>query len=224
MNNENAPGGGHGERLSRSVELTIAALLEEPTMREAAARVGVSESTLGRWLADPHFAEAYQEARRRVLEAALARLSMVAGRAIETLVRILDSGSPNAAVRAAGLILDHAEKTAELLDLGERVRRLESAVGDDLETDDRHRGRPPQALPLRIDRLEERMPRLASGVRCGICWDVDKLAEALAAAPAAGNDFLDHCPACSAPLDDKIALEAQFTATAIQVKAKSVAA
>src|SRR5262245_24269845 len=158
-------GSGHGEKRTRHLEQAVAALLEMPTFGEAAERLGVSESTLRRWAQQPEFAELYREARLQMLEGTLARLQAATGGAVETLVRLLDDGSPNAACRAAGLILDHAVRAAELLDLSVRLKALESRLP--LRPD--AAGRPPKDLQGRLERLE----RLHTAVSaCAVCADV----------------------------------------------------
>jgi hypothetical protein len=115
-------------KLDRKQEALIAALLTEPTHAAAAARTGVGEATLHRWLRRPAFRDAYRAARRRVLEAALSRLQQSAGKAVEALERNLACGNPAHEVRAALGILDQAVKAAELLDLAERLEELERQV------------------------------------------------------------------------------------------------
>ena len=61
-------------KLSRKQEKLIADLLTEPTHAAAAARAGVSEATLHRWLHTPWFQAAYRRARRGVVETAIGRL------------------------------------------------------------------------------------------------------------------------------------------------------
>jgi hypothetical protein len=46
---------GHGAKLSRKRQQAIAALIEAPTIREAAGIVGIGEATLFRWLQDANF-------------------------------------------------------------------------------------------------------------------------------------------------------------------------
>lgn len=119
--------GGHGEKLSRRRELAVAALLAEPTVALAASKAGVSEASLGRWLQRPEFQSAFRAARRQVVESAVAGLQAACGEAVETLKRNLRAESESAQIRAAALILEHAVKAVELVDLAERVERLESA-------------------------------------------------------------------------------------------------
>jgi hypothetical protein len=110
---------------NRKQDALIAALLTEPTHAAAAAKAGVSEATLHRWLHLPEFQAAYRQARRGVLEAAIGRLQQATGQAVEALRRNLTCGNPAHEVRAALGILGHAVKAVELLDLVERVEELE---------------------------------------------------------------------------------------------------
>src|SRR5262249_52012194 len=60
---------GHGEKLSRKQEQAIAALLEKPSLAEAAAAVSLNEKTLRRWLReDRGFQDAYRAARQELRE------------------------------------------------------------------------------------------------------------------------------------------------------------
>lgn len=58
---------GHGEKLTPKQEEAIMALLSEATIGAAAAKVGVSEVTLGRWLKLSEFAAEYKAPRRQAL-------------------------------------------------------------------------------------------------------------------------------------------------------------
>ncbi len=54
-------------------EKAIAALLSTSAMKDAAARSGINEGTLWRWLQLPEFAASYRAARRQVVERATFR-------------------------------------------------------------------------------------------------------------------------------------------------------
>ena len=54
-------------------EKAIIALLNQPTMKEAAEAAGISEVTLWRWLQQPEFRASYMEARRVAVQRAIAR-------------------------------------------------------------------------------------------------------------------------------------------------------
>ena|SRR5262245_61113290 len=117
---------------------TIAALLSEKTIGDAAKRAGVGEATIRRWMKKPKFAALYRAARRSVVESAIGRIQQVAGKAVETLERNLSCGVPAAEIRAASQILDQAVKGIELLDLTERVQELE-AILEQLKSDEAKR-------------------------------------------------------------------------------------
>jgi hypothetical protein len=55
---------GHGAKTAAVREQAIVALLSEPTLGQAAARCGITERTLRRWLAEDAFQAAYEAARR----------------------------------------------------------------------------------------------------------------------------------------------------------------
>lgn len=116
--------------LSPKQRKAIEALLTEPTVKAAAARAGVNERTLRRYLTDKEFQAAYQEARRESMRRVTARLQQAAGSAVNTLAAIhADPNLPaSARVSAARIILDTAYKGVELEDLEERLGRLEEAL------------------------------------------------------------------------------------------------
>ena len=121
---------GHGGKQARKEEQAIAALLAEPTVEAAAARVGVGHSTLLRWLAEPPFRDRYRAARRDVVEAVIGRLQQASTAAVDALARNLSCGIPAVEVGAAKAVLDQATKAVELLDLAEWVERLEAQLGE----------------------------------------------------------------------------------------------
>jgi hypothetical protein len=100
---------GHGQKLTGKQEALIAALLTEPTHAAAAARAGVSEATLHRWLRLPEFRDAYRRARRDLVEGAVGRLQAAAGQAVDTLLAVAKEGARDGdRVRAAVALLGHA--------------------------------------------------------------------------------------------------------------------
>lgn len=107
---------GHGEKLTRKQEQAIVALLSHSTMGDAARSVGVSESTLGRWLQRPDFQAVYRQHRRQLLDRSLTGLQKATGEAVDTLVRNLGCGVPAVEVRAAVALLDLSWKGTHLLD------------------------------------------------------------------------------------------------------------
>jgi transposase len=120
---------GHGSKLPRKSEALIAALLTEPTIEAAAAKVDIGHSTARRWLRDPDFAQQYREARQDCMAQATARLQQATGEAVEGLREVLKKGESEAAkVSAARCILDSALRATELEDIKDRIEALEAAA------------------------------------------------------------------------------------------------
>jgi transposase-like protein len=71
----------------------IAALLTADTIESAAETVGVSRSTLYRWLQDPTFRLAYQQTKRRLVEHAIAKSQRLASQAIAVLREVMVSAA-----------------------------------------------------------------------------------------------------------------------------------
>ena len=113
--------------LSAAQHRAVLALLEQPTVAEAANSAGVHRATLYKWLKDPDFQAVYREARREALRLATARLQQISSEAVEALREIVGDRSQQGASRvgAARCILDYAARMTELEDFGERLARLE---------------------------------------------------------------------------------------------------
>jgi hypothetical protein len=119
---------GHGEKLSRKQEQAIAALLSEPSLAAAAAKVKIGKRTLAEWLLVPGFKAAYQAARQRVLEGAVNRLLAGCDKAMQALERNLTCGAPSTEVRAALGVLGHALKGMEVTAFAERLAEIEEML------------------------------------------------------------------------------------------------
>lgn len=120
---------GH-EGLSRKAEEAIAALLTAETVEHAAQQAGVGYRTLHRWLReDVEFQAAYRSARRVVVSQAQAQIQKATGRAVATLLAVMDDelAPPGAKVSAARTILEHAIRAVEIDDLTARIEALEQA-------------------------------------------------------------------------------------------------
>lgn len=122
---------GHGAKLDRKQEQAVAALLSEATVKGAATACGISEVSLWRWMKLPEFAAEYRASRRAVVERAVAALQSASGEAVETLRRNLNCEQASVQVRSAQLIVEQSIKGIELIDLQERIERLEQGVKGD---------------------------------------------------------------------------------------------
>ena len=114
-------------KLTRKAEQAIAALLEHPTLAEAARSCGVSERSLWRWLRREDFQRRYREAQRAVVDSAITKLQAATVKAVKTLVRNLTCGNFFAENAAAQAILTHTFKAIEMRELQDRIAALEAA-------------------------------------------------------------------------------------------------
>src|SRR5262245_13763712 len=108
---------GHGDKLSRKQEQAVAALLSASTLEQAAAQAGVSLRTLRTWLEQCEFQAAHRQARREVLDGAIAGLLRLCGKAVEALERNLTADKSADQIRAAIAILEHVQRGIEAADL-----------------------------------------------------------------------------------------------------------
>jgi len=121
---------GHGEKLSRKQEDAIGALLTHSTISQAAKSCGVSDVQLARWMKEPAFDEAYRQARREAVNAAIGLLQKASGAATATLLSVMANAETPASVRvsAAKTVLEMAFKAIELEDFEERLAVLEATL------------------------------------------------------------------------------------------------
>ena len=114
----------------KSYERAALALLEHPTVAEAARSVDVSETTLYRWMNETEFRDVYRAARREVVRHSVARLQRACRTAVDTLQAVMESGESPASSRvtAARAVLEMAFKAVELEDIEERLAALEERL------------------------------------------------------------------------------------------------
>ena len=119
-----------GETLTPKQEKALVALLDCGEMQAAARRAGVADVTLWRWLQLPLFQARYRAARRQLVEAALAQLQQDCTAAARVLRAVAEDAEAPASARvsAAKAIIEQSVAAVELLDLQERVERLEQAA------------------------------------------------------------------------------------------------
>lgn len=110
------------------------ALLEQTTVRRASVACQCSERQLFRYLEQPGFRAELARLEGQILGDSVRRLTVLSSQAVDVLEDVMYSPSQEGAglkLRAAGLILDNVLKLRELLDLEERVSRLEEQVKHD---------------------------------------------------------------------------------------------
>jgi len=118
----------HGRRGGGDGAL-VEALLQGHTQQEAAKRAHCSVRTVRRRLEDPAFRQLLAAGRREGLSRAVHLLAFAAGAAAQTLVDLcLHAEAENVRLGAASKLLEHATRGVELVDVLERLQRLEEAA------------------------------------------------------------------------------------------------
>lgn len=106
----------------------IAALLAARTTLDAAQEAGISPRQLYRWLAEPAFLAELQRAETAVVDHTTRRLSAATTQALDTVIRIMETGSSDSVkLRAAIALLDTTLRWHELRVIEQRLSALESA-------------------------------------------------------------------------------------------------
>jgi hypothetical protein len=116
------------ENFTAKHEKALVALLSTNTLKDAAAQSGISETTIYRYLQEEGFRRRYRAARFQAVESAVLKLQGLTTKAVETLEKTLNSENPNAACKAAQLILDNALKGSEFLEMEQRIKNLENLL------------------------------------------------------------------------------------------------
>jgi transposase len=114
-------------------EKVLVALLETPSIRDAAKSSGVSEATIYNFLRDSEFKTAYRNARRQTVETAIAQMQNAASEAVERLKELQYCENPAVAARCAQIIFENSIKGMETLDILERLEVLENEFTKQIE-------------------------------------------------------------------------------------------
>ena len=120
---------GHGAKTAAAREQAILALLTERTIGQAAARAGVGERTLRRWLTeDEAFTAEYQDARRATFQAAVGRIASLTVRAVEALEDLLaDTKHPAVRLGAARTVAEIGMHQHDADTIIQTLERIEAA-------------------------------------------------------------------------------------------------
>lgn len=119
-----------GDNLTAPQRRAIRALMESSTNGEAAKTARIAESTLYRWLNDPIFKSALQEAEAQAAGHTTRRLSTGTGLALDVLISILENKEAGDSIRlqAARVWLDNYHRARDDGDLDRRLTALEARM------------------------------------------------------------------------------------------------
>lgn len=113
-------------------ELVLNALLTNPTIRQAAESVGVSESTVYNYLKKPEFAEEFAKAKADMLRQTTGYLQTQTAETISIINDIAkdDAVNPQTRLTACRTLLEYCLKFTETCDILERIEKLEKSQND----------------------------------------------------------------------------------------------
>jgi len=121
------------ENLTPKKRRAIEALFTCPDITAAAKQAGISRGTMYRWMKEPAFLEALNNASLQALEGLSRKLLNLGGKAAETLRVTLDDDfiPAGARIRAADIVLSRILQLQELVELNNRVSELERRINHD---------------------------------------------------------------------------------------------
>ena len=122
-----------GDRMSQKVTLrqkrAIEALLTTPNLTEAASVAGVSRKTLYKWLKQPAFQQALQQAEQEALAALQRRLVALGSGAADALEQAMrPTEETRYRLRASDIVLGRLLQLRELVELEARIAALEQRL------------------------------------------------------------------------------------------------
>jgi DNA-binding MurR/RpiR family transcriptional regulator len=114
-------------KLTPKQEAALLALLDNGTIEAAYKAAGISKATMWRFMQDANFQTRYRQARRQLVETAIAQLQSDCTIAVRVLREVAeDTEAPaSSRVAAAKTIIEQSVAAIELTDLQERLERLE---------------------------------------------------------------------------------------------------
>lgn len=110
-------------------------MLTEPTFEASYRKAGISKATALKYRHDSSFRQAYNEAKRQVMEQVTTKLQESATEAVNVLKAIMnDEEAPaSSRIQSARIIIDTAYKGVELDDLAERLDEIETVIDNQKE-------------------------------------------------------------------------------------------
>ena len=103
----------------------VECLLAEPSISAAAKSAGVSTRQMTRWLKEPAFQRALQEAQGAALSETIRGLTHLSSKTLDVFASSLKDGSPGLRLRAADTILGRLLQLREAHEVEQRLQTLE---------------------------------------------------------------------------------------------------
>jgi len=105
-------------------------LLQGESIKDAARKTKISESSLYEWLKDPQFQERLQESRENLFHEGLAQLKSAMVKASCVLIKLLSSEDEGQRRLAARAIFDYGLRGFDLQEIEDRLTKIESILAE----------------------------------------------------------------------------------------------
>ena len=115
------------KKLTAKQRSAVRALVTTPDVTTAAATAGVARQTVHRWLSEPHFVAALDEAEREALKLFTRELVGMSALAVAAIRDALQDESISIRLRAADVFTQRMLQFRELVVLEQRVAALEES-------------------------------------------------------------------------------------------------
>lgn len=115
-------------KLSRRQIKAIPFLVTSPTYTHGCEKAKINKTTLYKWLKDPAFKAELDRQRDEIAAEAFGVLTQSLTKAVESLVGLLDTGDERTRRLTANDVINHFLKRRELVDLEERIERIEERL------------------------------------------------------------------------------------------------
>lgn len=116
------------------IEKIIAALLASPTIKQAAKKLNMSESTLYNYLKEDEFREKYNSAKTAILNQTAGYIQENMAIAAENIINIINDETipPQTRLNASKTIIEYGIKFTEIADILPRLEALEEQTKQNL--------------------------------------------------------------------------------------------
>jgi len=120
----------NGAKITTRQRRLIEALLTGKNISQACQTAGVGRTTYRRWMKQPHFTEALQQAEAELLEVSMRRLLSMQDAAVDGLQALLNDTRlrPSDRLRAVQMVLDNVLRLRTAVELEARLVELEKRV------------------------------------------------------------------------------------------------
>jgi hypothetical protein len=115
-------------KLTTKQAKAIPVLLAAPNYEKGCKAANVSRTTFYSWMQDEGFAAEFDRQRNEIVEAAFGMIAQNIEKAVSVLVGLLDTGDARVKRLTANDVIGHFLKRRELVDVVERLDRIEERL------------------------------------------------------------------------------------------------